>query len=88
MQELLLFRFRSGTHGLMELGRHRSREGKLEYNVWCRVREHGTVLWECSAYSSTRASFMVKLDELLSDGHANIIEKTSYVSFGRISNLY
>ena len=46
------------------------------------------MLWECSAYSSTRASFMVKLDELLSDGQANIIEKTSYVSFGRISNLY
>ena len=23
------------------------------------------VLWECSAYSSSRASFMVKLEELL-----------------------
>ena len=25
------------------------------------------VLWECSAYSSTRASFMKKLQELLDD---------------------
>ena len=34
----LLFKFRSGTHGLNEeLGRHRGREGKVEctYFVWC-----------------------------------------------------
>ena len=42
------------------------------------------VLWECSAYSSSRASFMVKLQELLGDRYAdfeplNSIEKTSYV---------
>ena len=31
----LLFKFRSGTHGLNEeLGRHRGREGKM-YFVWC-----------------------------------------------------
>ena len=39
------------------------------------------VLWECSAY---RASFMVKLEELLGDGYAdfevlNSVEKISYV---------
>ena len=28
------------------------------------------VLWECLAYSSTRASFMVKLEELLGDKYA------------------
>ena len=27
------------------------------------------VLWECSAYSSTRASFMKKLQELLEDDY-------------------
>ena len=31
----LLFKFRSGTHGLNEeLGRHRGREGKKECVVW------------------------------------------------------
>ena len=42
------------------------------------------VLWECSAYSSSRASFMVKLEELSADRYAdfellNSVEKTSYV---------
>ena len=32
----LLFKFRSGTHGLNEeLGRHRGREGKVECTLWC-----------------------------------------------------
>ena len=33
----LLFKFRSGTHGLNEeLGKHRGREGKVDvYFVWC-----------------------------------------------------
>ena len=29
------------------------------------------VLWECSAYSSSRASFMVKLEELLGEKYAD-----------------
>ena len=42
------------------------------------------VLWECSAYSSTRASFMKKLQELLEDDYEDFesldnIEKLSYV---------
>ena len=42
------------------------------------------VLWECSAYSSSRASFLLKLEELLGDRYAdfetlNSVEKTSYV---------
>ena len=42
------------------------------------------VLWECSTYSSSRASFMVMLEELLGDRYAdfealNSVEKTSYV---------
>ena len=82
----LLFKFRSGTHGLNEeLGRHRGREGKLEcalYGAECENVVH--VLWECSAYSSSRASFLLKLEELLGDRYAdfealNSVEKTSYV---------
>ena len=42
------------------------------------------VLWECTAYSSSRASFTEKLQELLGDSYANFdllsnVEKTSYV---------
>ena len=42
------------------------------------------VLWKCSAYSSSRASFMLTLEELLGDRCAdfevlNSVEKTSYV---------
>ena len=42
------------------------------------------VLWECSAYSSSRASFLFKLEEPLGDRYAdfealNSVEKTSYV---------
>ena len=42
------------------------------------------VLWECSAYSSTRASFMKKLQELLEDAYEDFeslenVEKSSYV---------
>ena len=40
------------------------------------------VLWECSAYSSSRASFLLKFEELLGDRYAdfealNSVEKTS-----------
>ena len=82
----LLFKFRSGTHGLNEeLGRHRGREGKSECTLCgaeCESMVH--VLWECSAYSSSRASSMVKLEELLGYRYAdfevlNSVEKTSYV---------
>ena len=47
----LLFKFRSGTHGLNEeLGRHRGREGKLECTL-CSAEYESVVhvLWECSA---------------------------------------
>ena len=42
------------------------------------------VLWECSAYSSSRASFMKKLQELLEDEYEDFesldnVEKSSYV---------
>ena len=46
----LLFKFRSGTHGLNEeLGRHRGREGKTECS-WDVCENVSHVLWECSAY--------------------------------------
>ena len=74
------------THGLNEeLGRHRGREGKTECSLFgdeCENVSH--VLWECSAYSSTRASFMKKLQELLEDDYEDFesldnVEKSSYV---------
>ena len=42
------------------------------------------VLWECTAYSSSGASFTEKLQELLGDSYADFdllsnVEKTSYV---------
>ena len=62
----------SGTHGLNEeLGRHTGREGKTECSLCgdeCENVSH--VLWECSAYSSTRACFMKKLQELLEDEYS------------------
>ena len=81
-----MFKFRSGTHGLNEeLGRHRRREGKTECSLCgneCENVSH--VLWECSAYSSTRASFMKKFQELLEDDYEDFesldnVEKSSYV---------
>ena len=52
----LLFKFRSGTHGLNEeLGRHRGREGRKECllcDAECESVSH--VLWDCPAYVSTR----------------------------------
>ena len=70
---------------LQELGRHRGREGKTECSLCgneCENVSH--VLWECSAYSSTRASFMKKLQELLEDDYEDFesldnVEKSSYV---------
>ena len=42
------------------------------------------VLWECSTYSSTRSSFIKKLQELLKDDYEDFdslenVEKSSYV---------
>ena len=49
----LLFKFRSGTHGLNEeLGRHRGRECKTECSLCgdeCENVSH--VLWECRVFS-------------------------------------
>ena len=81
-----MFKFRSGTHDLdEELGRHRGREGKTECSLCgneCENVSH--VLWECSAYSGTRASFMKKLPDLLQDDNKDFeslenVEKSSYV---------
>ena len=59
MGSKLLFRFRSGTHGLNEeLGRHSSRNSSkacVFCECECESVEH--VLWECSEYSSIRKEF-------------------------------
>ena len=68
-----------------ELGRQRGREGKSECTLCgaeCESVVH--VLWECTAYSSSRASFTEKLQEMLGDSYADFVllsnvEKTSYV---------
>ena len=70
-------------HGLNEeLGRHRGREGCTLCGAVCESVVH--VLWECTAYySSSRASFTEKLQELLGDSYADFdllsnVEKMSY----------
>ena len=68
-----------------ELGRHRGMEGKIKCSLCgdeCENVSH--MLWECSAFSSTRASFMRKLQELLEDDYEDFeslenVEKLSYV---------
>ena len=65
--------------------RYRGREGTTECSLCgngCEKVSH--VLLECSAYSSTRASFIKKLQELLEDGYEDIeslenVEKSSYM---------
>ena len=63
----LFFKFRSGTNGLNEeLCRHRGKEGNKECELCgngCESVSH--VLWECSAYSSSRVDFLLKLQEKL-----------------------
>ena len=81
----LLFKFRSGTHGLNEeLGRHMGREGKTCSLCGDECENVSHVLWECSAYSSSRACFIKKLQELLEDEYEDFqsldkVEKSSYV---------
>ena len=66
----MLYKFRSGTHGLNEeLGRHRGREGDKGCELCgneCESVSH--VLRECSAYSNSRADFLLKLPEKLGNG--------------------
>ena len=66
----LLFKFMSGTHGLnKELGRHRGREGKMVCTL-CGA-ECESIVYVLWAYSSSRASFLLKLEELLGDRYAD-----------------
>ena len=86
----LLFKFRSGTHGLNEeLGRHRGREGKSEcvlcgVELECESVVH--VLWECSAYSNIRSTFVKKLRELLGNRYAD--KHTKAYTGMRIATVY
>ena len=82
----LLFKFRSGTHGLNEeLGRHRGREGRKECllcDAECESVSH--VLWDCPAYVSIRSAFMLELRRELGDRFEHFqsldsFEKSSYV---------
>ena len=82
----LLFKFRSGTHGLNEeLGRHRGREGRKECllcDAECESVSH--VLWDCPANVSIRSAFMLELRRELGDRFEHFqsldsFEKSSYV---------
>ena len=82
----LLFKFRSGTHGLNEeLGRHSDRDGRVECTLCgaeCESVVH--VLWECSSYNACRDNFQEALKQLLGARYAEFetlsaVEKTSYV---------
>ena len=67
----LLLKFRLRTHGPNEeLGRHIIEVGKVIKNVSCgnECESVSHVLWECSAYSSSRADFLLKLQEKLGNG--------------------
>ena len=85
----LLFKFRSGTHGLNEeLGRHRGREGNKECVLCgneCESISH--VLWECSA---CRADFLLKLQEKLGNGfeHFDALDSLGKSSFILGSELW
>ena len=70
----LLFKFKLGMHGLNEeLGRHRERKGKMNCSLcWVECENVSHVLLECSAYTSTKASFMKKLQELLEDDYEDL----------------
>ena len=81
----LLFKFRSGTHGLNEeLGRHRGREGRKECllcDAECESVSH--VLLDCPAYVSIRSAFMLELRRELGDRFEHFqsldsFEKSSY----------
>ena len=71
----LLFKFRSGTHGLNEeLGRHRGRNGRTEC-VLCGDEWESVVhvLWECPAYKDSREEFMIKLRSILGNTSKHLI---------------
>ena len=88
----LLFKFRSGTHGLNEeLGRHRGRDGNKECVLCgneCESVSH--VLWECSAYSNSRADVLLKLQEKLGNGfeHFDALDSLGKSSFVLGSELW
>ena len=67
-----------------ELGRHRGREGKKECVLCWDECESVSILWECPAYSSIRAQFLLKLQASLGGNYAcfeamNCFDKASFV---------
>ena len=82
----LLFKFRSGTHGLNEeLGRHSNRDGRKECGLCgdeCESVSH--VLWECPAYWDIRVNFLQSLEDSLGDKYEHFktldsLEKSAFV---------
>ena len=84
MGSKLLFRFRSGTHGLNEeLGRHNTRNNSKAcfFVSECESVEH--VLWECSEHSSICKEYIRNLDGFLqNDFHLkSSFDKTKYIFY-------
>ena len=77
----LLFRFRSGTHGLNEeLGGHSTRNsGKA--CVFCEYESVEHVLWECSVYSSIHKEFISNFDGILQNDfyQKSSFDRTKYI---------
>ena len=92
MGSKLLFRFRSGTHGLNEeLGRHNTRNNLIVRLVFffceCESVEH--VLWECSEYSSIHKEFIRNFDGFLQNNFhlKSLFDKTRYISIKVFGNI-
>ena len=69
-----------------ELGSYRGRKGKTECSLCGNESDNVShVLWKCSAYNSTRASFIKKLQELLEDDYEDFesLENVEKLSCGR-----
>ena len=66
MGSKLLFRFRSGTHGLNEeLGRHNTGNNSKAFFCECECESVEHVLWECSEYSNIHKEFIRYLEGFL-----------------------
>ena len=72
--------FKSGMHGLNEeFGRHRGWEGRKECMLCrdeCESVSH--VLWECPAYSSISANFVMQLQAGLGGSYSHFEARSSF----------
>ena len=70
----LLFKFRSGTHGLNEELGIGTGKGRARTSLCCVGMSVG-VLVDCSAYRSIRAQFLLKLQASLGGSYARLFRQ-------------